>query len=153
MLKFRWDTSIGSELRNCTLALSRVAFWKDIRTLQSNNKTTHILLPPACSSPTSIRSSAWQLAGPVHENGQSLTTQSVWYHSLSDIISFCLKRELHVCYQLGQAKWRVGSNVYIQNVFVFALRAHLIQGVTKAVRFNITEQNAILNTMFSPWNC
>jgi hypothetical protein len=55
---------------------------------------------------------AWQLAGPVHENRQPLTTaQSVRYHKLAP------PRVIRVCYQPGQAAWRVGSNVFGWNVF------------------------------------
>ncbi len=58
-----------------------------------------MLFPPACSSP-----SAGHLAGPVHENGQLLTTLSVWYHSLSGNISF----HLQACYGLLPLPARAG---------------------------------------------
>ncbi len=79
--------------------------------------------PPTLQHPTYNWSSVWKLAGLVHENGQPLTTQSVQYHrlslqGLSGTISFRLQGELHVSYLPGQDKWRVGSNVYVWNVFV-----------------------------------
>jgi hypothetical protein len=51
-------------------------------------KHTHILFPPACSYPLITEA----LAGPVHEN-------------------------IYVCHRPGQAKWHVGSNVYVWYVF------------------------------------
>ncbi len=61
-----------------------------IRALQSN---INICYSPKPAAPHTYKrsSSAWDLAGSVDENGQPLTTHSVWYHSLSGTISFRLQ--------------------------------------------------------------
>ncbi len=42
---------------------------------------------------------------------------SVQYHSLFGTISFrLLVSNIHICFQPGRAKWRVGSNVYVWRV-------------------------------------
>ncbi len=94
--------------------LSRVAFWVS---LEHYSQTQTNTIPPSLQLPT-YNWSAWQLAEPVYENSenrQHLTAQAVQYHSLSGTISFRLQ-ELTA----SQAKWRVGSIVYVWNVFVGA---------------------------------
>ncbi len=74
-----------------------VAFGGVIRALQSN---LNLCYSPGLQLPTFNWRSAGQLAGPVHENGQPLTTQSVQHHSLSGTISF----RLLACYSLLPAR-------------------------------------------------
>ncbi len=65
-----------------------------------------MLFPPSLQLPTDNWRSAGQLAGPVHENGQTMTTQSVRYpQSVWYMVT--------ACSQPGQATWRVGSKVYV----------------------------------------
>ncbi len=75
------------------------ASWGFIRSLQSN---INICYSPSLQLPTYNWRYAGQLAGPVHENGQHLTTQCVrtQYHSLSGTLSF----RLQVCYGLLAAR-------------------------------------------------
>jgi hypothetical protein len=87
MLKFRCETSIGYDSQKCLKAVQGGLFGGHKSTPVKPLK--HMPFPPACSIPL-ITKNHGQLAGSVHENGQHLTTQSVWYHSLSDTISFCL---------------------------------------------------------------
>ena len=55
--------------------------------------------------------SAWQLARRVYENGQPLTTQSLWYHSLSGNINFRLQGiyAVHVCYSQARLNGVLGQ--------------------------------------------
>jgi hypothetical protein len=94
-------------------------FWVVIRALQSNKDMYYPPPPPACSSLHITEASpGTHLAGPVHENGQPLTKQSVHIKMLYHKSALYRKlppptspRELHVCYQPGQAEWSVRSNV------------------------------------------
>ncbi len=63
-------------------------------------KHKHMLFPTSLQLPTYNGSSAGQLAGPVHDNGQHLTTQSGRYHSVSGTINL----RLQVCYGLLAAR-------------------------------------------------
>jgi hypothetical protein len=75
MLKLRCETLIGYESRKCTQG-------EVIGALQSN---ININFSPQPAAPILKLSSAWQLAGLVHENGQLLTTQSVRYHTVCPV--------------------------------------------------------------------
>ncbi len=75
-----------------------------------------ILFPPACSStlktevlPGSWRASTWEQTAP--KKTACMVSQTVRYRKLPP------PRVLRVCYQPGQATWRVGSNIYVGNVF------------------------------------
>jgi hypothetical protein len=108
MLKCRCETRLGYESRKCTQAVQGG--------LLGGHKITPVrqtnAIPPSMQPSTYNWRSAGQLAGPVHENGQLLTTLSVRYHSLSGTMSFCLQR-VSACCQPRQATWRVGSKVYV----------------------------------------
>ncbi len=86
---------------------------------KSTSVKHNIYYSPQPAAPHLNWSSAWQLAGPLYENRQPLTTQSVQWTVSQPVQHHKLppQREIHVCYRPGQAKWRIGSNVCVWNIF------------------------------------
>jgi hypothetical protein len=84
-------------------------------------KHKHMLFPPACSSPLIAEDLPGSWPGRYMKmdspKQNSLVPQFVWYHSLSGTICLCLQACNVLLYKLGQATWRVGSKVYVCNVF------------------------------------
>ncbi len=78
MLKFRFKTLTGYESWKCMY--TSCPGWPFGGSYEHSSQTKTYLFPPACNPPTYNWRSAGQLAGPVHENGQHITTQSIQYH-------------------------------------------------------------------------
>ncbi len=99
---------------------SRVAFWggHTVRALQSNINIHYSPQPAAPNLKTEALPGSWpgrymRMTAP--SNTVCTAPQSVRYHKLPP------PRVLRVSYQPGQATWRVGSNVFVWNVFAWPL--------------------------------
>ena len=84
-------------------------------------KHKQILFPPACSSPLITKALPGSWLGRYKRTSTTstrrpLSTQSVQC-TVSQSVYSTISFRLHVCYQPGQTKWRVGSNVYGWNFF------------------------------------
>ncbi len=117
--------------------LSRVAFWGFIRALQSN---LNIYFTPQSAAPhlelklclAAGRAGTWERTAPNNTVCTVRVPQSVRYHKLPQ------PRLLRVCYQPGQATWRVRSKVYVWNIYdIYPNGSYIYLYIVTTVKKNI----------------